>query len=283
MLDEVEEFAKFYGRRAPELNIGFEAITVRFAEPFGGGYHVDMDELSQDYVQSYAAIVTRLGPATSRPPANYRRIAANRFYAVWEKDPSAAREDASGGGLGARRRRVRCAAPPSGGWRRAPRRATASSPRRRARRRSCRSPDAPDRPIGWPPLAKPPGVVEPRTPGVIEGEVRVAGGTYDVWIRASTGRRLTVSVDGRPAGSVDSLNSQGQWLQAGRAELPAGAHAVRLERPGGDLAPGDGTMSVLGPVALVRSGTAEPREVSPGAAEATLCGRRWDWVELVAG
>ena len=208
-------------------------------------------------------------------------MSANRFYEVWEKDPSLRVRahlpagsvlDAGGFVRCAAVRRLARRAGPGDRLVAAPVRETAELP----------VVDAPDRPDGWPPLARPPGVVEPRTPGVVEGRVRLAGGAYDAWVRASTGRRLTVSVDGRAVGSVGSLNSQGQWLLAGGVELPAGAHTVRIERPGGDLAPGDGAASVLGPVALVRRERAGLRDVPLARAEDQLCGARWDWVELVA-
>ena len=45
-LNEVEEFGKYYGRRAA-LNGGFETVTPVHTSPQGGGYHVDLDQLSR--------------------------------------------------------------------------------------------------------------------------------------------------------------------------------------------------------------------------------------------
>jgi hypothetical protein len=80
---------------------------------------------------------------------------------------------------------------------------------------------------------------------------------------------------------VKGLNTNGMWLRAGVARLPAGAHLVRLERPSGGLGPGDGVKSQLGPVALVRR---EPEAlVALGIRDAQrLCGKRWDWIEVVS-
>jgi len=279
LLDEVEEFGKYYGRGAAHLNVGFEAITPRQAQPFGGGYHVDVDVLDQRYVQGFDAIVVRTGPATSRPPANFRRVYANRWYEAWEKRDDVRvlahlplQDVLDAGGT------PRCAAI----------RSFAGKAEPGARVVAASSPEtvelgvvgAPDRPIGWPPLAAPPGVVGLGTPGRVERRVRVRGGTYDAWVQASTGRDIHASVDGRRVGTVNALNTQGQWQPAGSVALDAGGHALRLERPGGGLEPGDGAKSVLGPLALVRREPRRLREVAPSRAD-ELCGQRWDWLEVV--
>jgi hypothetical protein len=279
LLDEVEEFGKFYGRDAPHLNVAFESITPRQAMPFGGGYHLDLDQLDARYVQGFDTIITRIGPATSRPPANFRRVYGNRWYEAWEKRDGVEvlahlpLQDTLDAGATPRCAEIREFA------RGAPRGArvvAASSPETA----ELSVVDAPDRPDGWPPLAAPPGVVEPRTPGVVEHRVQIEGGTYDAWIRASTGRALHASVDGRRVGTANALNTQGQWQPAGTVKLGPGRHLLRLERPGGGVGPGDGAKSVLGPLAIVRREPRELREVAPARA-GELCGRRWDWIEVV--
>jgi hypothetical protein len=279
LLDEVEEFGKYYGRRAAHLNVAFEAITPRQAQPFGGGYHLDVDLLEPPYVQSFDAIVLRTGPASSRPPANFRRVYTNRWYEAWEKTDGvrvlahrSLQEPLDAGG------RLRCTELREFA-RGAPRGATivaASAPETV----QLSVADAPDRPRGWPPLTAPPGVVEPHTPGVVEGGVHVPAGTYDAWVRASTGRDIHASVDGRRVGTVNALNTQGQWQPAGSVRLDAGQHTLRLERPSGGPEPGDGAPSAVGPLALVRREPRELREVSPSRAR-ELCGERWDWIEAV--
>jgi hypothetical protein len=280
MLDEVEEFGKYYGRNAPQLSVAFEPITPRQAVPFGGGYHLDLDQLDQPYVQSFDAIITRNGPAQSRPPGNFRRVYGNRYYQAWVKHPDVRVQShlpiqsslhAEGIVRCSEVRRLAATADPGN-------RLLAAEP---PDDKQMPVASAPDRPIGWPPLAAPPGVVEPKTPGVIEKSLPLRAGVYDAWVRASTGRDLNISVDGRRVGSVNSLNTQGQWLHAGSVRLDAGHHDVRLERPGGGLAPGDGVTSVIGPVALVRRGARPVRELPPRRAT-ELCGKRWDWIEVVS-
>jgi hypothetical protein len=281
LLDEVEEFGKYYGRDAPHLNAAFEAITPSQAVPFGGGYHLDLDQLKQSFVQTFDAIVTRNGPSASRPPANFRRVYGNRYYQSWEKQPGLkvkahlpVQSTLEAGNFVACddiRAFARHAGPGD-------RLLAATVPD------SAEVPivDAPARPNGWPPLAAPPGVVEPRTPGTVERSLALRAGTYDIWVRTSTGRRLYVSVDGRRVGSVKGLNSQGQWLRVTGVRLAKGQHLVSIQRPGGGLSPGDGATSVLGPVAVVRRERRTLHAIKPKRAE-DLCGKRWDWIELVSG
>jgi hypothetical protein len=140
------------------------------------------------------------------------------------------------------------------------------------------------RPAAWQPLGGPPGVrgsVVPTGPGRLQGAI-TAGGDQRVWIRASGGRAVTVSVDGRPVGSVREINTPGQWLEVGRVRLPPGrrAHTIEVTRGGATLRPGDAVRGLLGAVAL--QATAPDRLVSvPPREAARLCGRSWDWIELV--
>jgi hypothetical protein len=65
-------------------------------------------------------------------------------------------------------------------------------------------------------------------------------------------------------------------------DVEAGRHRLRLVRPGGTLAPGDGFAGALGPLAFERVEPQRLVEVSPRDARARLCGRNWDWIERVA-
>jgi hypothetical protein len=100
-------------------------------------------------------------------------------------------------------------------------------------------------------------------------------------MRGGSGRELTVAVDGREVARLQGVNTPGQWLPGGEVELAAGSHQLRLVRPGGNLAPGDGYAAEIGPVTLEPVREPQPVTVTPGRAEATFCGRRWDWIERI--
>ena len=82
-------------------------------------------------------------------------------------------------------------------------------------------------------------------------------------------------------GGADQINTPGQWEQVAEIELSTGMHRIKLERPGPLLAPGDAWRGELGPVAVERVACGAPDHGFAVRAEADLCGRRWDWIELV--
>ena len=278
LLNEYEEFAKYYGRER-SVNVGFEAITPRAA--LGGSLSADLDELDPNYPQAFGAIVLRRGASKSRPPGNFTRVYANAAYETWTRDPGIEVLDhlpLQGSNRAADAptcRRVRALA-------------------RRARRAGATllAAGAPEvvgidtanhtpRPRDWPARAFPGDTVETLTPGVVRSVERVDGGEYDAWVKASTGRDLVVRVNRQEVGRVDEINTIGQWQRAGRVSLPPGDALLELERVGGSIRPGDGALTTIGPVQLVRRAAPELVEVAPAEAERRLCRRSWDWIEVV--
>lgn len=277
LLPEYEEFAKYFGRRRA-LNVAFEAITP--VPGFGAGLAADLDELPPDYPQSFAAIVLRRGASKSRPPANFRRIYGNESYETWVRVPGArvlSHLRLQGDDF--------AAAVPS---------CTQVRALARGARRSgailvaAAAPEAVGidvprhlpRPRDWP--ARFPGeVVETLTFGRVTSVERVAGGEYEAWVQASTGRDLLVKVGRELVGAVDELNPLGQWQLAGRVTLPPGEVQLELERVRGSVRPGDGALTTIGRVQLVRRTEPELTVVEPQDAERAFCRRPWDWVEAV--
>jgi hypothetical protein len=103
-----------------------------------------------------------------------------------------------------------------------------------------------------------------------------------VWIFGSFGRPTEGYVDGRKVGAADEINGPGQWVEIGTVKLGAGPHELRLRRPGRSLAPGDVARSQLGPLALEPVERPSLVSVAPDQA-GSLCGREWDWIEVVEG
>jgi hypothetical protein len=66
--------------------------------------------------------------------------------------------------------------------------------------------------------------------------------------------------------------------------LSAGPHRLWVTRPGANLAPGDNGASVLDAVFLTPAGASGQPTLSavPAARWRALCGRRYQWVELLA-
>ena len=282
--NEWEEFSKYFERDIVNYN-ATESFTPApvvlredapmFAQSF------DLDQQVLEYVETFPGLILRRSPSASRPPANFVRTYANEHYELWRRRPGPrviehlslqATNDATLPPACTEVRRLARHLRPGqkliGAQRPEPAVLDVTRPR--------------GRPIGWNPSPVP-GLVVPGRPGRVEGRLVTGGGRHDIWVRGSTGRKLHVTIDGRPAGSVVGVNTPGQWLHAGTADLRPGRHRVALTRPGGSLAPGDGYAGEIGPVALVPR--AEPRLIEAGAgnAEQRLCGRSLDWIERVAG
>src|SRR5205085_4674057 len=105
------------------------------------------------------------------------------------------------------------------------------------------------------------------------------GGTYRIWIAASTGRPLEVGLDGRKVGEAGAVNTNGEWLPAGSTQVSPGAHRITLTRQGGNLAPGDGYRGVTGPLVFQR--TSDRSRLIRASNPDRFCGKRLDWIEAV--
>jgi hypothetical protein len=116
----------------------------------------------------------------------------------------------------------------------------------------------------------------------VEQERETPAGRFRVWIKGSFGRATEAQVDGRVVGRAKGINTPAQWLDVGELELPAGRHRLKLRRPGFGLGPGDAWRGELGPLALEPIGGQRLVSVAPKDVR-RLCGRKWDWIEVVRG
>jgi hypothetical protein len=284
LVTEADEFAKYFMRDA-RINVATEAITPRQVElvvpqQFGARWF-DIDEYRFDYVSQFKTVVARRSPSASRPPGNYELTYRNRYYEVW----SARGRPASREHLGAYTTNRAAAVLPCGQVRALGARARRAGDELRVALRTEEpqlDPLTAPRTSAWPADSIWPGTVVPVTPGGVAGRVEVRGGRYRVWVRGSFGRPVRVSVDGRAIGAAKGVNSPRQWHQVGELRLSPGSHRVVMRRGGGGLAPGDGFVGTLGPVAF-EPPLPEPIARMPAAKARELCGRRVDWIERVRG
>jgi hypothetical protein len=120
------------------------------------------------------------------------------------------------------------------------------------------------------------------TPGAATARsVAREGGRHEAWVAGSFGRPVEAYVDGRKVGEAAGANNLGQWLPAGTVSIERGLRRLRLERPGGNLAPGDGYKGELGPLVLEPAGRPERLEHPRLESVRELCSSAWDWLELV--
>ena len=117
--------------------------------------------------------------------------------------------------------------------------------------------------------------------------VRHAARDYQLWLGGSFGRGFTVSLDGRPVGSVaDALDPPGAYERIGSPlTLQAGTHAITITYPGANLSPGNADSEYYTSLFAIALSPPSSQmhyvEVKPARAQ-SLCGRSLDWIEVVA-
>jgi hypothetical protein len=247
----------------------------------GHGDPVDLDRVAPAALASYPLIVTRRDPAASRPPSAYALTWQGSYYQLWsrrKRAPAAALHEALGGPPAAQCARIARLAPLAAADRaqlvaaQAPQLvgvplAHASHPRRWGHQRE--------------------GLVM-STPGTLTASFDLpAGGAWDVWVQGQIMPSVRLGVDGRTlasiAGQLDGNSLVPDTVPPIPVELAAGRHRVTVTRSGFSLAPGDGGAAVLDAIFLTPAAT-DPRGPLRTAAPAlwrSLCGRSYQWVEVV--
>jgi hypothetical protein len=289
----VPEFDEFTLYGLDELNPSGPGFSAKPAElmaladgsgtAYGASY--DVDQLDRAVVAGYPLVVARRRPDTSRPPSGYRLAHRGTYYDVWKRDADAPEvlgfEPGGSGYLAAGV--VPCARIGE----LAEQARESDGTLRYAERSEVVVVDpafARKLPAGWGRLEG--GGVGLGSPGRVDQRFEVPrAGRYRVWLRGDFGRRVTISVDGREVGSAAAQSGNaGNYARPFDVTLDAGRHVLTIDRPGGGLAPGDGSPSRLLAVVFepLPSGPPAARELAPSDWR-ELCGRRVDWVEVVAG
>ena len=254
---------------------------------------LDIEDVTGRFVQSASLIVLRRSPTMSRPPANFDRVLAGRYYEVWRRQ------------RGARALRVHSHLALGPDLFTAGGRAPCSAVRalaRRARRVGGRlayvdrpllpvsNPRQGSRPRSWLVYRAYPRSVVPNGQGIVTDSVHIRrAGRYRVWFEGSFARNVEVEIDGRDiGGAAFEPGNAGQYVKVADLRLRPGRHPIRLVRGGGGLAPGDGggarsSLVQMGPLVFSppENEARRLRTVSPSGVD-SLCGRRLDWIEVVS-
>jgi hypothetical protein len=279
LFTDFDEYAMYVLR---SLDVGGpDFIYPPTAASVGHGEPVDLDRLAASALARYPLIVTRRDPAASRPPSAYRLLWQGSYYQVWG--------------------RTRGAAPALVHV------ALAGSPAEQcaAIGRVASRAHGPDEqlvgaqavelvrvgllrtkhPRRWGHQRE--GLVM-GTPGRLSTSFQAPhAGVWDVWVQGQIMPTITLGVDGRTiasiAGQLDGNSLVPDTVPPVTVRLAAGRHSLTVTRQGFSLAPGEGGSAVLDAILLTPAG-ADPqgplRATAPGAWR-SMCGRRYQWVELV--
>ncbi len=289
-----DEYSEYFLRREHgyDLNIP-PGLKVRpgalVLAPGQFAFALDLNQLELSFVESFPLLVTARSPVASRPPANFDLVDQTPDFQVWRRVRPASEVITHFplSGLPAERSALFCQ-----NLRKAVRNAGtgASIAYVPASPRTALSPTQAKHPSYW--HAVTPEALRAFGQGSIEGSITIpAGGTYEVSMPGSVGRRVTLTVDGRRVGSIGYQERYpGQFLRFGRIALSAGAHSVRLTRPSGDLHPGNGdgpdtTSGIIGSFTFaLEQPQAGKLHLAAGKQAGAICSAPvgYQWIEVLA-
>jgi hypothetical protein len=246
----------------------------------GYGQPVELDRANPAALRSYPLIVTRRDPAAGDPPSAYRLLWHGAYYEVWGRRPGSPPATAH----------VRLAGAPS---------LQCTRIRRLAQVPGARgvlsAADAPEiiaipladasHPARW--RHRRQGLVM-TSAGRLSASFRLpAGSSWEVWIQGQLMPTVELALDGRPLASIGGQLSGNSLVADTVPPIPVrlapGLHRLTLTRGGTNLAPGSGGSAVLDAIFLTAAGVGTQRRLStvPLAQWRALCGRRYDWIELL--
>jgi len=291
---DFEEYVKYFLRNGnPEsitesLKANFKPDNYRKGLPPSGGYGVDLDLLSPEYIQIHDRILLRRSPVGSRPPYNYKQTYSGKNYELWTKNSAVKVLD------------------------RVPLGPTESSESSQAvpgcpllKETLKRAKDANAMvvysfrpavstfvtadhklPPSWFSYETQEFVVHTFGAGSTIGSVNAeVSGPYTLWAQGAFTRKTTFSMDGSLVGSLkNSLNPRDQYEEIGELDLTKGSHKVEIKRQGTTLEPGNGSSAgTLGPVLIV-SKDQQPYKIDTVTEDnyRDLCSKRMDWLEIVS-
>jgi hypothetical protein len=247
------------------------------------GQPADLDQISPAALRAYPLIVTRRDPASARPPAAYSLLWQGTYYQVWGRRPGAPVALAHLGLSSARP--VQCSrveplarlAQLNGAW------LVSASP-----------PEIVGIDVGralHPAWANSRDGLLMSRPGRLEATFAVPhAGAWDLWLQGEIMPAVHVSVDGRQlasiSGQLTGVATDPDTMAPLHVRLSAGSHRVRITRGASNLlTPGAGGSAILDSIFLtpVGAGSQATLRVTPAARWRSLCGGRFEWVEVVRG
>jgi hypothetical protein len=251
------------------------------------GLPVDLDRIAPTALRSYPLIVTRRNPTAVRPPSAYSLLWQGTYYQVWGRQPGAPAAIAhlglsSGraGGLPIQCSHVEGLAQ------------LAKS--QGARLIGAIPPELVRVDVA---SAQHPAWANTRLgllmtrPGYLETAFAVPqAGVWDLWLQGEIMPAVGVSVDGRRlasiSGQLTGVASDPDTMAPLRVPLTAGPHRLTITRGSSNLlAPGSGGSAILDAIFLtpVGAGSQATLRVTPAARWRSLCGGRFEWIEVVRG
>jgi len=259
----------------------YRYVSLRAGGYLGKGEFADLDAFALPDILVYRTLVLRRSPLDSRPPGAYSLVWSGDYYEVWQREavlvppiehlPLGTADSPTGVPTCSEVERLAEIAASSN--------AVLSAAVRSAPVVTSLSSGVVRK--GWG-VSEGGGVVPSGAGAVQVTVVLPAAGVYGVWLAGSFRGTVEISVDGKPlAHRTGEISEGGQAVPFASRALSAGAHRVLVSYRRSRLSPGQGSSPFgFGPLEIGQpAGSSRVVVVAPAAA-ATLCGRRFDWLEV---
>jgi hypothetical protein len=284
LFTDFDEYSMYELRRLDVGGPDFVYPPPALASLAGGyGRPVRLDRASPDSLMEYPLIVTRRDPSAPPPPAAYALAWQGAYYEVWKRPRGITPAVMHVASADLRPRacaRLRAFARAAPNYWLAVVGAVAPRLVRVALSGAAR-------PRGW---GRQRGGFAMHRAGTLSVRFTVPrGGVWQLWLQGQFMARVSVAVDGRTLASIAGQLAGNSLVPDTSGpvsvRLSAGAHRLTVTRAGFGLGPGNGGSAVLAGAFLTPAGTPARalRTLSYSRDVKTLCSRRYEWVELVAG
>ncbi len=281
LFTDFDEYALYELR---DLDIGgpdFVYPPAALASLAGGyGREVDLERASPRTLARYPLIITRRDPLHGRPPVAYVEVAQDHYYDVFRRSPGAEVALAHVPLSGAAASQCRAIGALARGRREGATLAAAPSLRIVPVRLAGAS-----RPARW---GHQRAGFAMSVAGTLRASFRLpSAGLWRLWVQGQFMPPISFAIDGSPlatvAGDLSGNSIVSDTLQLHQVPLAAGSHSLAVHRSSPGLRPGGRGSAVLDRAFLtLGSEGVWPAIVrAPAAGWRALCGRRYDWVELL--
>jgi hypothetical protein len=269
-----------------DLDVGgpdFVYPPAALAAAAGGyGQPVALERIPPAALLAYPLIITRRDPSADRPPAAYRLAWQGRYYQVWRRRaraPAALAHVALTGAPAAQCAaigRLAATTPTNPGAQLVA--AQAPTLLRIHLRRTAH-------PADWGHERQ--GLVMSH-PGRLTTRFTVpTSGRWQVWVQGDIMPTVTLTLDGRRLASIAGQLSGNSLVSNTVPPIPvrlsAGPHSLSLTRPSPGWGPGETGSAVLDAIFLTPAGSGSQAALStvPASQWQSLCGRSYQWVEIL--
>jgi hypothetical protein len=288
LVSDREDYGKYFFRDSKpweswgawQPDRGLRAGRVPPAAPWAP----DFDDYTLEHMARFRLLLERKSPAGSAPPSNFKPVEETRDYRIWRREGDMPRAHISlGVGRADGTDRLDCADPEVESLIRSAERGDGRVMVSYGGRRPIVSAADTWQQFGGSFIPGPEPGFANRRGGVALPFMKLRPGTYEVFVQGGFGPGIRVQLGVRGIGDAfGDLGLHSGWHHLGGVEVESAGPAlavVGLEKPWWQS--GSHRSDITGPLVFVPTPTNRRVAELPGSEARSLCGRTFDWIELI--